>query len=447
VTRVSAPGRRAALAIALVAGLALTLRTVHLSDQPLIDDDASVGLTAQQFTTNGLPEPTMWNHPRLRDSLVAASLAAFGETPWGLKLWSVLLGAACAPAVMALVIAVGASGTAAVIAGLLVALDPLHLDFSRQAINDVYLAFFPVAALVATWRYRTGHRTGWLVAAGALFGLGLASKWSVAVPLAFAAAVVARDAWRRCAGPGERAIELGFAAAALAVLPLAIYAVTFLPWFGRGYSLAEWVTFHKAMAFETATHMGYPGTKRPGFEGELVGAWRWFLQPVYYADIVAPEVGRAPAYIVGIGNPVAWLAVWPAVAFAGWRALRRRDRTAALLLALFACAYLPFALSVRRPIWTNSAVAVVPFAMALVGFAAAELWRVRRALAGAWMVAAAFAAAVLWFPAAGVSTSLSDPVIHAIVPPIAFVPKHPPGVAAEPAAQGGAKHSTLGKAP
>jgi hypothetical protein len=27
------------------------------------------------------------------------------------------------------------------------------------------------------------------------------------------------------------------------------------------------------------------------------------------------------------------------------------------------------------------------------------------------------------------------------VPPIAFVPKHPPGVAAEPPAEGGAKHS------
>jgi dolichyl-phosphate-mannose-protein mannosyltransferase len=431
--------RRAAIAFAVVTALALGLRAVHLADQPLIGDDASVGLTAQQFTATGLPEPTMWNHPRLRDSLVALSLGAFGETPWGLKLWSVLLGTLCAPAVMALVLVAGGGATAAVVAGLLVALDPLHLDFSRQAINDVYLAFFPVAALVATWRYRATRRTGWLVLAGALFGLGLASKWSVVFPLAFAGGAVVLDALRRPDARRDLAAELAFAAAALAVLPLALYLVTFLPWFGRGYSLSEWVTFHKSMAFETATHVGYPGTKRPGYEGELVGAWRWFLQPIYYADIAPPQPGSAGAFVIGVGNPLAWLAVWPAAALAGWRAVRRNDRAAAVLLALFAVAYLPFAASVRRPIWTNSAVAVVPFAMALVGLAVAELRRVRPRAAVAWMVASGAAAAVLWFPAAGVSTRLSDPVIHAIVPPIAFVPKHPEEL--------GSKHPEIGKAP
>jgi hypothetical protein len=254
----------------------------------------------------------------------------------------------------------------------------------------------------------------------------------VLFPLAFAAAVVVRDALRRAATARERACEIAFAAASLALLPLGLYVLTFLPWFGRGYSLAEWFGFQRAMAFETATHVGYAGTKRPGYEGELIGAWRWFLQPVYYADIAPPQAGGAGAFVVGIGNPVAWLAVWPAAALAGWRAWKRRDGAASLLLALFGIAYVPFAASVRRPIWTNSAVAVVPFAMALLGLAAAELWRVRPRLAGAWLAAGIAAAAVLWFPAAGVSTRLSDPVIHAIVPPIAFVPKHPDGVGGAP---------------
>jgi len=416
--------RRVAAALALVTALAFGLRAAHLSAQPLIGDDVSVGLTAQQFTDSGIPEPTMWNHPRLRDELVALSLGAFGETPWGLKAWSVALGTLSATATALLVLLLGGGAAAAVIAGLLVAIDPLHLDFSRQAINDVYLAFFPVAALAAAWRYRAARRTGWLVLAGALFGLGLASKWSVAFPLAFAGAVLGADALRRPAPRRERAAEVAFLAAALALLPLAIYLLTFLPWFGRGYSLAEWVRFHGSMAFETATHTGYAGTKRPGYAGELIGAWRWFIEPVYYADIAPPQPGSEGAYVIGLSNPLTWLAVWPAAALALWRAARQRDRVAALLLALFAVAYLPFALSLRRPIWTNSAVGVVPFAMALVAWAAVELRRLRPRLAGAWIVAAAASGALLWFPAAGVSTSLSDSVVRAVVPAIAFVPKH-----------------------
>jgi dolichyl-phosphate-mannose-protein mannosyltransferase len=421
-----ARARRVALWLALVAALAFGLRAARLSSQPLIGDDASVGLTAQQFMDSGLPEPTMWNHPRLRDELVSLSLGAFGETPWGLKAWSVLLGTLSAPATALLVLALGGGAAAAAVAALLVAIDPLHLDFSRQAINDVYLAFFPVAALAAAWRYRVRRRTGWLALAGALFGCGLASKWSVAFPLALAGAVLAADALRRPAPRRERAAELAFLASALALLPLAIYLLTFLPWFGRGYSLAEWVRFHGAMAFETATHTGYAGTKRPGYAGEVIGAWRWFVEPVYYADIAPPQPGSDGAYVIGLSNPLTWLAVWPAAALALWRAARRRDRVAAALLAVFAAAYLPFALSLRRPIWTNSAVGVVPFAMALVAWAALEVRRLRPRLAAGWIAATAASAAVLWFPAAGLSTPVSDSVVHAVVPPIAFVPKHAP---------------------
>jgi len=415
-------------ALLAVTALALALRAERLEEQPLIPDDLSVGVTARQFSGDGLPEPTMWNHPRLRDHLVAASLDRFGDdTPWGLKAWSVALGTLSVPALALLVVAVGGGWPAAILAGLLLAVDPLHVDFSRQAINDVYLAFFPVAALAAVWRYRASPRTGWLILAGALFGLGLASKWIAAFPLVAAAFVVARDALRRPGTRAGRAAELAFAAAALAAFPLALYLLTYLPWFGRGYGLGEWLRFHLSMALETATHTGYAGTKRPGYAGELVGAWRWFLQPVYYADMAVHLAGAPQAYLVGIGNPVAWLAVLPAAAYAGWRALRRRDRAALTLLALFALVYLPFALA-RRPIWTNSAVTVVPFAMALVGLALARLAEAgRRVAAVGYTVAAVAAAAVLVPPATGVATSLSAPVISAVVPSIAFQPKHDDG--------------------
>lgn len=411
--------RRRELALALaLAALAFVLRAALLGSQPLIGDDASVGRTAMEFVERGLPEPTMWNHPRLRDLLVRASLALFGEGAWGIKLWSVLLGTLAAPAAALLVLAVGGTLPGALAAGLVVATDPLHLDFSRQGINDVYLSFLPVAAILALLRYRDGGRPAWLGAAGLLTGLSLAAKWSAAFPITAAAAVVLVLRLRALPGWRERAAELALFASALALLPLAVYTLTYWPWLGRGHDLAELVAFHRGMALETATHVGYPGTKLPGYPGEVVGAWRWFTQPIWYVDYIPPMEGRAlpegGLFLSGVANPLTWLLALPAAALAAVRALRRRDGTAAWLLALLLATWLPFVL-VPRPIWTNSALAVVPFLAALVGWAAGRLRERFRAVVHAWGAAALLLAALLWPPAMGISLPPSDAVLRTLV--------------------------------
>jgi 4-amino-4-deoxy-L-arabinose transferase-like glycosyltransferase len=417
----SAPPRRLAAAIVALTLLSVALRVLHLGAQPVVPDDLSVAATAQAFVDAGWPGPTMWNHPRLRDVLVAASLDAFGEGPWGIKAWSVLLGSLCAPAAALMALLLTGSGAVAAILGLLVATDPLHVDFSRQGINDVYLAFFPVAAIAAAWRYRASHRTGWLALAGALFGLGLASKWSVAAPLVVTLAVLVADLRRTAAG--ERRTEGAFTLACLVVLPLAVYLATFLPWFQRGHGLGDWLGFQRAMALETATHAGYEGTKLPGYPGELVGAWKWFLVPAYYADAGMSPSG--PLVLVGVANPAVWLLVWPAFLHVAWLGWRRRAGGALLLVALFVTTYAPLALT-PRPIWTNTALAVLPFALALVARSAAELWAARPRLTGAWLAGAVAVAALLWFPAVGIATAPGDALLHALVPDDALVPPELP---------------------
>lgn len=407
--------RRVLVGIGAVTLLALVLRTWGVRDQVLTPDDLDVGRTAANYLGSGWPGPTMWNHPRLRDLLVGAALP-LAELPVALRLWSIVLGTLAVPATAAFVLATGSGAAAALGAALLLAVDPLHVGFSRQGINDVFLSCFPVAALAATLRYRATRAPGWLAGAGLLFGLALASKWIAAVPLGLAIAVVARDAWRRTSGGRERTAELAFAAAALVLLPAALYVATWLPWFARGHDAAEWVTFHRAMAVETATHVGYEGTKRPGFEGELVGAWRWFLGPSYYVDEIPP--GSPPAFLprgtrlVEVANPVALLAVLPALGLALWRALRARTPGPAWLAAGFLGSYLPFA-AATRPIWTNSLVTVLPWAAALVG---AALPVRRPALAGAFLAAAVAAGALLWFPATATPFGPGDRLARALVP-------------------------------
>lgn len=416
------PARRTAAWLAAVTAVALVLRIALVGSQPLTDDDRSVGLTAWNFSTQGWPHPTMWNHPRLRDLMVAASTEALGPGPWGLRAWSILLGTLAVPALGLLVLSLGGGAVAAVVASAVVALDPLHVDFSRQAINDVHLSFFPIVAIAALRRW-WDSRAPWLLAlAGVLLGLGLATKWGAAFPVAAAALAWIVPPVFREKDRAIRAADGVLAVAALALVPLALYVATYWPWFGRGHGLAELAELHRLMALETATHAGYAGTKYPGFLGEVAQAWRWFLQPIWYVDRLAPPAaGGAYRYVVGVANPLAWMAVWPAFGWAGWRALRHRERFPAALILLFVAAYLPF-LVVPRPIFTNSAVAVLPFAAALLGFAAERLWTLRRVIGLAWLGGVAVLALALWCPAVGIESPATDRLVRALVAPEAFLP-------------------------
>jgi dolichyl-phosphate-mannose--protein O-mannosyl transferase len=270
-------------------------------------------------------------------------------------------------------------------------------------------------------RWRSGRHPAWLVAAGVAGALGVASKWSAAFPCAVAAlAVVGPTVWR-IPDRRERAGQAALAATSLVAFPVALYVLTFWPWLGRGYGLADLVTFHTFMARETATHVGYAGTKLPDYANELIGAWRWFLQPCWYVDVAGTlATGEHASYLVGVTNPLTWLLVLPAATLAGWRALGpRRDRPAGLALALFLSAYLPF-VGVPRPIWANSAVTVLPWAAALLGLAASTAWSSRRAVVVGWLGLACAFALVFWFPAVGISTAPTEAAMHLVVPDRAF---------------------------
>ncbi len=425
---VSAPGldRRLGIALAAVTLVALALRIAGLSDQPVHGDDLLAGQTARNFVEFGWPGPTMWHHPRLRDLLVYWSTDALGAGPWGLKVWSVLLGTLCVPATGSLVWVVGRNRTGAILAAAIVATDPLHIDFSRQAINDVHVAFFPVAAILALLAYAKHRRPWQVVAAGVLLALGMASKWSAAFPVAAAAALTIPAVVAAAGSRRARAAELALDVAALVLLPAALYVLTFWPWFGRGHDLLEFVRFQGAMGKTAVTTTGYAGTMAAGYQGYLIGAWRWFLQPVWWVDAApAPGGGGGLLFLPGVGNPFTWLATLPSAGWAAWRWFHSRDRAAGTLLVLWLAAYLPFVL-VQRPIWVNAAVIVVPFWAALVGLAAATLWERARILVAAWAAVAVVAALLLWVPVTGRRFGPSDAVVRALVSPLALDPaSHP----------------------
>lgn len=368
--------RRFTLFVWALSLVAFLLRVLWLPSQPPSVDDFSVAITAINYVESGQLGPTMWNHPGLRNLLVYWSMELFGSGVVGVKGWCVLFGTLSVPLLALVARRLTVSSPAALMAALFWAVEPLAVDFSRQGINDIYLAFFPLLAIWCALRYEEGRTPWWLVASGTAFGLGLASKWSVIFPLAVTGGLLCLHLFRERSGGSLLVARLFSLACSLVVLPLTVYLLTFHPWFGRGYSLSEWPILQKAMYSETKLHTGYHTTIRGDHR-----AWEWFVRPVTYQETFfvrtddqeptqEPSVEENAVILLAVANPLVWLLILPATVWTAWRGSRTRDRMLCYMVALFVITYLPFAVA-HRPIWVNTAVAVLPFAFMILGYA---LW-------------------------------------------------------------------------
>ena len=72
---------------------------------------------------------------------------------------------------------------------------PMVLNLGAQAYNDLPLAFYQVAALVALLRWRQGEQTGWLILSGVFAGLAMGLKYTSFVAPLVLAGVVAWHYW------------------------------------------------------------------------------------------------------------------------------------------------------------------------------------------------------------------------------------------------------------
>jgi len=157
------------------------------------------------------------------------------------------------PAVFALLVlvagawAVARGGTAFGLAvAALLAIEPSLRGHGALVTSDILVAFFVVAAAAAADRAgpgRSGPRAGWLVAAGALYGLAMASKYSAAPYLAVFAlltavttsrAGTARFRPRLARTAGAAALLLLVAVVTLAAVQAAAFATTADADFRRG---------------------------------------------------------------------------------------------------------------------------------------------------------------------------------------------------------------------
>ena len=366
--------------LALVILFGAVLRLWGLAGQPPSIDDYSVAVTAGNYLETGQLGPTMWNHPALRSLIAQGSINLFGRGVVAVKGFNVLIGILSIPLAWTVGRRLLRSDLLGLVAAFLLAVDTLHIDFSRQAINDGYLTFFPLLAIWCVFRSHEKESLGWLVAAGCAFGFGLASKWSVVVPLAVTVGGLGWLAVQSAAPLTVRLSRLLTLAGVLVILPLTIYLATFAPWFQRGYGIEEWLLLQRSMYRETKLHTGYKET----IQGQH-RAGEWFIRPVNFRDIYfvpplesvrgqgEPSLEENVVILLAIANPLVWLLTIPATLYTGVQAWRRRDRRLWYLLGCFSLSYLPLAVT-SRPIWFNTGLAVAPFVMFLVAFAVLDPW-------------------------------------------------------------------------
>src|SRR5512133_2967561 len=341
----------------------LLLRVYGIWSQPPTGDDVSVAISAQNYVESGHLGPTMWNHPNLRNLLVYASMQLFGGGVFGLKLWSLTFGGLSVLLTGLVARELTGDDRIGILAALLLAVDSLHIDFSRQAVQEVHMTFFALAGIYCCLLFRRRENVRYLVLAGLSFGLGIASKWYVVFPLAATGLFLLferQNLNERLSG--ERLSRGILLAAALLILPLTVYILTFTPWFLRGYGVAEWLTLQKAMYIETKHHLGY---NPYGYEVDYKPLL-WFVKPVAFGVFAMGTAG--PVVLLGITNPLSWLLTLPAMIWTLRTWMAKRASLMAYLIALFAFAYVPLAVS-QRPIWAHTAFSVIPFAfIAVAGF-------------------------------------------------------------------------------
>lgn len=155
--------------------LAGSFRLVALATRPLHHDEGTNVIFLLRLLEQGVYryDPSNYHGP-LPYYLSALSLMIFGRMTEALRFVPAILGAAMAPLAWMLRQELGRAGAAA--AGVLLAVSPSLVYYSRDNIHETYLVFFTLLCVVGAARGLASSRPGWYLLAGLAAGAMAATK-------------------------------------------------------------------------------------------------------------------------------------------------------------------------------------------------------------------------------------------------------------------------------
>jgi dolichyl-phosphate-mannose-protein mannosyltransferase len=323
-------------------------------------------------------------HPPLGKWLIALGEWAFGYTPVGWRIAAAVAGILSVLIITRIGRRLFGSTVLGAAAGLLVALDGMHLVMSRTALLDIFLLLFIVGAFGALLCDRDARRRRWLraleggldptrsgpsgeprfdwrtgvpwwrLASAALLGAACAVKWSAAffIPVFLALAVVWEVRTRRSAGvvrPWATTLRFEWPSLVVsaALIPL-VYLASWTGWFATGHGYyRNWLAdqgFAQPPVFGALYNLWRYHGQMLRFHSGLEAShqyesepWQWLLlaRPVAFHWSTDGDCGAShcASEVLLLGTPLLWWAFLPAVAVAAWYGIARRDwRVPAILL-------------------------------------------------------------------------------------------------------------------
>lgn len=311
---------------------------------------------ATNYLSNGQFEPDSWEQPPLRHITLYGFLQVFGDNPYGWRMRNVLFGVATALLTYLFAREVSGRRRTAFMAGLILATDPLHVVLSRFSYEEIYGGTFCLASIVL---YQMHKQRSLLLIMSALFmGCALATKWYY-VPcllLLYMLALHNHNNYRSVK-------SVFFITCTYLFVPLTAYIFFYFPWFGRGYTITEFIEF-VGNAYRSLQLLQLEQFDSGLFFLKHSQVSEWFTRPVIVGQGTYLGADHGEFTLYGNNLPV-WILTIPALIGMTISAILNKNLKMALP-ALFFCASFMLFLFVKRPIFIYSAAPVLPFAFTLI---------------------------------------------------------------------------------
>jgi len=280
--------QRALFVLSLVAVTvgALAFRLPRMSQRPMHGDEANQALKTGALLQNGVYryDPIDHHGPSLYYAALPIAWLR-GQTAFAqmdemtVRLVPVIFGVGLA--LLLLLVGDGLGRPAAVCAGVLTAISPAMVYYSRYYIQEMLLVFFTFAAIACGWRLVSSRRTRWAVLTGLSLGMMHATKETCVLAFAaMGAALAALYVWQWAAGERVRIRDVvsvrHMAIASVSALAVSVlfFSSFFTHW--RGVVDSVWCYRNYLVRSEGANiHAGpwYTYLKMLFFTQDVAGPW------------------------------------------------------------------------------------------------------------------------------------------------------------------------------
>ena len=330
-------------------------------------------------------------HPPVGKWVIASGEAIFGATPFGWRIAIALLGILSVLLTARIARRLTNSNFIGTLAGMLLALDGLHIAMSRTALLDTSLSFFTLCAFGFLILDRDSTNSGgtkvWRWAMVVALGLACATKWSgIYFAAAFGVLMLVWDYERRnkrLEGFGVWFTKDFLPALLMPFAIIAIYISSWVGWFrssggwNRNWAaendVASWLPdalvsllhYHKDMlSFHTNLVTPHSYASNP---------WSWplMIRPTSFYYETDPTCGAESCSqeVIPLGNPLIWWGGAIALAVILYFAVARRHSAALPIAVAFAAGWVPWLFFSGRTTFSFYSVVYIPYTVMALALA------------------------------------------------------------------------------